>query len=147
MLIASDKYGGPGSDTRSMRTLAAAIREGIDHSRDEPEGHAVEILSGILRNVLLHHRRAATRIRRRIEALVEDLGEHLLTVSDYQVLALTCDNILVPVNDSLRAIPSDDSVFAESVAKALRQGRTRPGKGCQPVGQGWRPWLHGCGEN
>ena len=143
MLISSDQYGGLGSDTRLMTTLASALREGLDRIPDESDDRAIDLLSGIVRNVLLHGRREGTRVRQRILDLIDALGEYLLAVVDFGILALTCDKILVPVNESLKVIPSSDRVFAESIAKELLDSKGEDGL-AEVVNLWDKVGAHGC---
>lgn len=119
MLIASDRYGGVGKNTELMNTLAAAIWTSIERLQNENETDAIEILTNTVANTLLHGRQPGTQIRQKIETLAEDLSNDLLKIEDFKLLALTCEKILVPINEALAAIPSDDRVFAEALTKAL----------------------------
>lgn len=127
MLIASDEYGGVGKDTKLMNTLASAIQAGIEQVKGERDEEAVEILARTVEKTLLHGRRKGTKIRKQIISLVDDLADDLLTIRDFQVLALTCEKILIPINESLVVIPSDDRVFAESIAEALLETKGEAG--------------------
>ncbi|MFQ5650450.1 MAG: hypothetical protein ACE5IY_10960 [bacterium] len=40
-------------------------------------------------------------------------------MKDYEILAFTCQRIMIPINEALRKIPSDDNSFVESVADAI----------------------------
>ena len=52
--------------------------------------------------------------------------EKLVTLQDYEVLAFTCERILVPINNALARVPSNDSAFVASTAKALLEEKVRP---------------------
>jgi hypothetical protein len=126
MLIASDKYGSVGTDTTSMAQIASAIYSGLARLSSEKEEVIVTELMGTIRDIL-HKRWGHTKKVRAVEALCEDLSERLLTPKDFQVLALTCERVMVPVTRALDAIPGDDRAFAESIAEALLKARGEAG--------------------
>lgn len=126
MLIASDKYGGVGTDTTTMLQIAAAIRSGLTRLSGEQDEVITEVLMETVRNIL-RRRWGRTRKSAAVEALGNDLAERLLTPKDFQVLALTCERIIVPINQALHAIPSDDRVFAESIVRALLKAKGEAG--------------------
>jgi len=121
MLINSDKYGGVGADSKTMLNLSASLQL-LFRSKDfknYDEQSKFETLSNQLRDALLLNRNKGTAKYRAIEALCNDLIERMESPNDFEVLALTCEKIMVPINNALKEIPSDDNAFVESVAKAL----------------------------
>lgn len=119
MLIASDKYGGVGSDVQTMLQLAAAIRAGLTALSGQSEEFVVATLRDTLRNFLFQRWGRTEKRRSGIEALCTDLSSKLLNLGDFQILAFTCEHILVPISRSLMAIPNNDREFAEAFARAL----------------------------
>lgn len=118
MLIASDKYGGVGNDRKTMLEIASAIRTAQDSLKGESEERLVSVLTETVRHILLK-RWEKTRKYAAVMALCDDLARKLLSLKDFQVLAFTCERILIPILDSLNTIPSNDQVFAESIIKAM----------------------------
>ena len=121
MLINSDKYGGVGTDSQTMSNVATSIRSILDSKELEKddENSKFKILSETIRNVLLHNRRKGTGKYQAIELLCDDLIEKMDSTKDFEVLVLTCEKVMVPINEALKEIPSDDNIFVESIAKAL----------------------------
>ncbi len=126
MLIASDKYGGVGTDTTIMIQMAAAIRTTLTKLASEEEETVLEVTKDAIGNILLN-RWGRTKKRVAVARLLEDLEERLLTLRDLEVLALTCEKIMVPINKALRDIPNDDRVFAESIVGALLKTKGEAG--------------------
>lgn len=126
MLIASDKYGGVGTDTASMLQIAAAVHAGLTKISGEEDQVIATVLMETIRSIL-HKRWEHTKKLERVEALCNDLSKRLLTPKDFQVLALTCERVMVPITQALGAIPSDDRVFAESIAGALLKTKGEAG--------------------
>ncbi len=118
MLIASDKYGGVGKDTENMLQLAAGIRVTLESLAGEEESVIVAALHETVKGVLLRRWGNSKKIGA-VMALCDDLAKRLLLPIDFQVLAFTCEHILVPISQALDAIPSNDRDFAESVVRAL----------------------------
>jgi len=126
MLIASDKYGGVGVDTATMLQIAVAVRTGLTRLSSEEDEVITMALMETIRNIM-RKRWGHTKKSGVVEALCEDLSERLLTPKDFQVLALTCERVMVPITQALDAIPSDDRVFAESIAGALLKTKGEAG--------------------
>lgn len=118
MLIASDQYGGVGTNSQLMLNLASGMQLALDKTKQESEQGSVDILRLTVREILMN-RSPDTKRYAAVNKLVEDLCDKLLTRTDFKVLGLTCEKIIVPINMALTAIPNDDREFAESVAKAL----------------------------
>ncbi|MCX7682996.1 MAG: hypothetical protein N2508_13700 [Anaerolineae bacterium] len=122
MLIASDKYGGVGNDRKTMVEITSAIRTVRDSLRKESEEIVVSVLTDTIRNILMK-RWEGTRKQAAVTALCDDLSRKLLSLKDFQVLAFTCECVLIPILDSLSMIPSSDQAFAESIVKAMLNSR------------------------
>jgi hypothetical protein len=127
MLIASDRYGGVGTDINMMTELATNIRlvlkEIVPH---ESEQTVLEILHSTVTGTLFE-RWKNTKKASAINTLIEDLSAKLLTRKDFEVLALTCEKVMIPINIALKSVPSDDRVFAESIAAALLANKGEKG--------------------
>jgi hypothetical protein len=117
MLISSDKYGGIGKNSKTLSELSAAVRSVVDTSRARSREELCAILMATIRNLLLARYRNGAK-RRQVELLCDDLGERLLSPQDFEVFVLTCEAIMIPINEALPAIPSNDRQYAEAIAKA-----------------------------
>jgi hypothetical protein len=129
MLINSDKYGGVGGDSKSMLSVSATI-DSLCSSKEiakDDEETKIRIVSDAIREVLIRNKRAGSSKLLAIENLCTDLFEKITCVKDFQVLALTCEKIIVPINNALKEIPSDDRTFVESIAKALLDSKGAKG--------------------
>jgi len=126
MLIASDKYGGIGTDSNTMNQLSAGIRLALQQTISEPEDISVQVLKTTVEKIL-NNRWRNTKKATAVSTLTEDLSKKLLSKKDFEVLALTCEKIIVPINMALQVIPNNDRLFAESVAFALLTNKGEQG--------------------
>ncbi len=127
MLIASDKYGSVGTDTKTMTELATSIRLALQQiTPEESEQTAADILQSIVNRILIQRWQNTKKVSA-INALTDDLAKKLLTRKDFEVLALTAEKIMIPINIALQSIPSNDRVFAESLAHALLTNKGEEG--------------------
>lgn len=122
MFIASDRYGGVGNDRKTMLEIASTIHAIQNSLAHESEEMLVSALTEAVRRILIK-RWENTKKRTAVEALCEELARKLLSPKDFEVLAFTCKHVLVPILDSLDAIPSSDQVFSESVIRAMLKTR------------------------
>ncbi len=127
MLISTDKYGGLGKDSDKMIEIAQKIKSTINRLQGKNEELVVDELYQTIRLVILKGKRKGTNIRHLLENLCAELGEKLVTIQDYSVLALTCEHIMIPINLGLARVPSDDKVFVESMAKTLLDNKGEEG--------------------
>jgi hypothetical protein len=118
MLISLDKYGGVGKDSRMLATLASAVRSVVQTNRELQENQLVELLNTTIRNILTARYKNVRSKRETVELLCNDLQQKLLSPQDFEVFVLTCESIMIPINEALPSVPSDDREFAQAVAKS-----------------------------
>jgi len=129
MLINSDKYGGVGADSKLMLSVSATINS-LCSSKEivkETDETKIKIISSAVREVLVRNKKDGSSKLLAIENLCTDIFEKITSLKDFQVLALTCEKIMVPINNALKEIPSDDRTFVESIAKALLDSKGAKG--------------------
>lgn len=114
-LINNDKYGGIGKDSNLISTLASALR--VVAANNVGKGIVLELQKQTMRNLLVERFKNAEAIRRRVELLLLDLDDKIKDEGDMQVFILTCDHIMLPINQAIANIPSDDKEFTEAIAK------------------------------
>src|SRR5208282_3832007 len=98
MLIASDKYGGVGKDSKTLSTLSAALRSVVDTNRERKPLELCAILMATIRNLLLTRYRNTAK-KGQVELLCDDLEKRLLSPKDFEVFVLTCEAIMIPINE------------------------------------------------
>ncbi|MBI4683624.1 MAG: hypothetical protein HY755_00305 [Nitrospirae bacterium] len=126
-LINSDKYGGVGAETETMLKLASGLEVLIDKLKGKTDEESiVQSASEFIRNTLLE-RWGSTKRRKQVLNLCQDIGKRLNSIIDIEVFRLSCEKILVPINEALKVIPNDDRIFAESMATALMKTKGESG--------------------
>jgi hypothetical protein len=116
MLISGDKYGGIGKDSKLLSEICLGLRKVLE---DKKQSADVRLnLSKNVINRLLETRYARVTGRsNRIKLFIEDLSSKLNNIEDVAVFILTAENIMIPINESLKGIPNDDKKFTEALAK------------------------------
>ncbi len=122
MLIASDEYGAPGKNTEVMIQLAESLRALLRAHRHSGEGEIAQDALAVVESLVLPEK-PNTKIRAQRMAFCNAVAEEVETAQDVEVLALACDKLMIPINEALRIIPSDDALYAEAVAKTLLDRR------------------------
>ncbi|MEI2763317.1 hypothetical protein [Methanothrix soehngenii] len=124
ILISSDD-GGIGSKTEIMNKIANRISSMLNEYENPksvasiPKEDQLAQLNAVTRDLVVGSAGGGTKKRSQLEQMWENLDERLLSAIDYRVLAITCEKIMVPINESLRKIPSSDEEFATGLARNL----------------------------
>lgn len=113
MLINSDKYGGVGTDSKTLLSMAGAVREALLDSKGQSEAKRLSLVKKMIREILFERWKNAAAKLDRLALLCEDLDTQLVSLDDVEVLLFTCESVIVPVNNALPGIPNDDRQFTE----------------------------------
>ncbi len=114
MLIHSDKYGGIGRSNKVMLKCANIISEMKSRQRDMD----LETAKDAVFDTLIDSKRKGTKVRDEVERLTVDLNPMIEKWKDLLILGLTMRHVLVPINNMLDEIPSEDIEIAKPIAKA-----------------------------
>ncbi len=118
MLINNDKYGGVGKENDLLTRIASSLRlvQEDNEGLDATESLALQKQS--LKNILIDRVKNAPARQQRIEKLTVDLDKYITSQEVMEVFLLTCENIMLPINNAIENIPSDDKEFTLAIAKA-----------------------------
>lgn len=116
MLIYGDKYGGIGKDNKLLSLIASSLR--LVYVENKKAKNTLNLQKKVLRNILTERYLKAKTINQRVEKLIIDLEEIIVTPEDMSVFILTCECIMIPINQAISNIPSDDKQFTLSIAKS-----------------------------
>jgi hypothetical protein len=117
MLINGDKYGSIGDNNAVLLSLSAALRSVANANAHLTADESLEMYKNAITQTLEERfARASTRLQR-VRRLCVDLGNELKTLADIEVLLLTCESMMIPTNNAIANIPSDDRIYTENIAK------------------------------
>lgn len=117
MLINGDKYGAVGCDSKLLAELSLALRKVYEDSQLSDEQKVALSHSIIKQLITKRFEKAKARIAR-TELFCIDIEEKIQKPIDIIVFIVTCENILIPINNAMTGIPSNDREYTVATAKA-----------------------------
>ncbi|MGB0431894.1 MAG: hypothetical protein ACPGLV_15575 [Bacteroidia bacterium] len=118
MIISNDKYVAIGKESKLLTKLTSSLRLIAKDNRKKTEDKIIELQFKTLRNILEERYKRAKSVHARLERLITDLEIEITTLADIEVFILTCESAMIPLNQAIENIPSDDKEFTESIAKS-----------------------------
>lgn len=115
MLINNDKYAGIGKDPELLLTITSSLKL---ISKESKGTNTLELQKQTLKNILEERFKNAKSRINRVQLFFEDLCKELQFKEDMDVFILTCENIMLPLNQAIANIPNDDKEFTLSIAKS-----------------------------
>lgn len=117
MLINGDKYGSVGKDSKTLAGVTAQLRLVLER-KGQSEAARLETCKAVIRNILEARYQNASSVIDRVRLFCDDLDSKLGTLTDVAVFVLTAESVLIPINNALTGIPSNDREFTVATAKA-----------------------------
>jgi len=119
MLISTDQYGSIGKDNKTIKHIATALQLIQTQSKHLSEKEILALQKRALSNFLNERYFRAKKRLHKIGRLLADLDEIIITKLDMNVFILTCEHIMLPINQAISNIPSSDKEFALTIAKSF----------------------------
>lgn len=116
ILINNDKYVPIGKDPKFTAQLAGALRV-IEKEVNLTE--RLTIQKNSLFNLIRERFKKSIALSERVENLIKELDKLINTIEDIHAFILTCENILIPINQAIQNIPNNDLEFTLSIAKSF----------------------------
>lgn len=116
MLINKDKYVALGKENKLLATIASSLRLIAKTNKNATD--TITLQKQTLRNLVEERYKKTSSTNDRVQTLLRELDEMIQTVEDMDVFILTCENIMLPLNDAIANIPSDDKEFTVNIAKS-----------------------------
>lgn len=116
MLISNDKYGSIGKDNSLLAVIASTLRIIESENKSSSSNDIIALQKMALKNLLLNRFKKAKSRLDRIQRLIRDLESELITPDDINTFILTCESIMIPINQAIENIPSNDKDFTLSIA-------------------------------
>jgi hypothetical protein len=117
MLISGDKYGGIGKDSKLLSEICLGLRKVLE-DKSQRDDMRLSLCKNVISRLLETRFARVTGRTDRIKLFIEDLSSKFANIEDVSVFILTAEDIMIPINESLKGIPNDDKEFTEAVAKA-----------------------------
>lgn len=115
MLINNDKYIAVGKEPKLLSTLASSLRLVAKESKGKD---TLNLQKQTLRNIIEERYKKTASRDNRVQRMLTELDEEINTLDDMEVFILTCENIMLPLQQAISNIPSDDKEFTLNIAKS-----------------------------
>lgn len=115
MLINNDKYIAVGKEPKLLSTLASSLRLVAKESKGKD---TLNLQKQTLRNIIEERYKKTASRDNRVQRMLTELDEEINTLEDIEVFILTCENIMLPLQQAISNIPSDDKEFTLNIAKS-----------------------------
>lgn len=115
MLINNDKYIAVGKEPKLLSTLASSLRLVAKESKGKD---TLNLQKQTLKNIIEERYKKTASRDNRVQRMLAELNEEINTLDNMEVFILTCENILLPLQQAISNIPSDDKQFTLSIAKS-----------------------------
>ena len=115
MLINNDNYIAVGKEPILLSTLASSLRLVAKESKGKD---TLNLQKQTLRNIIEERYKKTASRDNRVQRMLSELDEEINTLDDMEVFILTCENIMLPLQQAISNIPSDDKEFTLNIAKS-----------------------------
>jgi len=105
MLINNDKYIAVGKEPKLLSTLASSLKLVTKESKGKD---TLNLQKQTLRNIIEERYKKTASRDNRVQRMLSELDEEIKTLEDMEVFILTCENIMLPLQQAISNIPSDD---------------------------------------
>jgi len=123
MLINTDKYGGIGANSKLIGELVGSLKTVmIKRENFDDEKALMLVARELFLKTLLEGRRESKK-GAQINDFITDIWNKIDSIEDLRVFILTCEWILIPINNALTQIPSDDRIFGEAIVTSLLKSK------------------------
>jgi hypothetical protein len=82
------------------------------------QSHILALQKQVLRNIITERYRKTETTNIRVHLLLADLEKEIISQEIMNVFILTCENILIPLQQAIENIPSNDREYTLNIAKA-----------------------------
>lgn len=115
MFINRDKYVPIGKEPKLLASIASSLRV---ISQENKNKKCLNLQKQTLFNSLKKRYTKTKSYQQRLARTIDELDKKILTKDDIDVFILTCENIMLPLNQAIANVPSDDKEFTLNIAKS-----------------------------
>ena len=131
MLINSDKYGGIGKENKLLKKITSTLSL-LDLPK---ESDILHLQKRALENILKERFQKAKKKIHLIDNFLSDLDEEIRNEDDMKIFLFTCEQIMIPINNAIQLIPSNDRQFTQEFAKTMLD--VKGDKGLETIVRYW----------
>lgn len=119
MLINNDKYGGIGKENKLLTRISSSLKlVASENKRENPE-EILTLQKATLKTIITDRFKNSTARSDRINHLLSDLDKEINDQQDMNIFIFTCENMMLPINQALENIPSNDRQYTLDIAKSF----------------------------
>ncbi|MDR2491778.1 MAG: hypothetical protein LBD20_10300 [Spirochaetaceae bacterium] len=115
MLINKDKYVAIGKEPNLLTRITSSLKLVANDNKGK---EYLSIQKQVLRNIIEERYRRTNSTNIRVQLLLTDLEKEITSQNIMNVFILTCEHILVPLQQAIANIPSNDRKYTLNIAKA-----------------------------
>lgn len=115
ILISRDKYAPIGNEPKFLSKITSSLRLIAKESKGND---ILQLQKQTLWNLIEERYKNSIAMRSRADRMLKELDKEITTIGDMEVFILTCENILLPLNQAIANIPSNDKEFTLTIAKS-----------------------------
>jgi len=124
MLINGDKYIAIGKEPKLLTLITSSLNLIANENKSEPY---LSLQKQVLRNIIEERYYKNKSKKSNVQHLLADLEKEIITQEIMDIFILTCEHILVPLQQAIANIPSDDKEFTLNIAKAYLDDKGKQG--------------------
>ncbi|GBU27647.1 hypothetical protein R84B8_01182 [Treponema sp. R8-4-B8] len=124
MLINGDKYVAIGKEPKLLTLISSSLNLVANENKGKTY---LSLQKQVLRNIIEERYSKSKTKNPNVQLLLADLEKEIITQEIMDVFILTCDHILVPLQQAIANIPSDDREFTLNIAKAYLDDKGKEG--------------------
>lgn len=115
MLINKDKYVALGKENKLLSKISAALRLIANENKGSD---TLQLQKQTIKNIIEERYKRTSSTNIRVQRLLFELDKEIKTPLDISVFILTCESIMIPLNEAISNIPSDDKEFTFNISKS-----------------------------
>jgi len=98
-----------------LATLSSSLRFVATESKGQ---NTLSLQKQTLRNIIEERYKNTASRHILVQRMLNELDEEIKTIEDMNIFIMTCENIMIPLNQAIANIPSDDKKFTLNIAKS-----------------------------
>ena len=124
MLINGDKYVAIGKEPKLLTKITSSLALVATENKGESY---LSLQKQVLRNIIEERFCKSNAKNAKVQHLLADLENEIVSQEIMNVFILTCDHVMVPLQQAIANIPNDDKDFTLNISKAYLDNKGKQG--------------------